>query len=281
MGCNCDCDTTDQEKTVVSQKYLNEIVNVDGIHGMSMLEDKSIDMVLCDLPYGTTQNKWDVIIPFDQLWKEYTRIIKDNGAIVLTAAQPFTSLLISSNLSMFRYSLVWDKKNTTGFLNANRMPLRRHEDIVVFYKKLPVYNPQKTDRGSPRKKGGAGRTNRGCYGEYKDTDTFNNSYYPTSIIEISNADKTKIQHPTQKPVGLFEYLIKTYSNPGDIVLDNCIGSGTTAIAAINTGRSFIGFEIEAAYCQIANERISCTNASVPDLANSVHDTRSIGLSNAI
>jgi site-specific DNA-methyltransferase (adenine-specific) len=236
---------------------INHIYNEDCLEGMKKIKDKSVDMILCDLPYGTTQNKWDSIIPLDRLWEQYERVIKDNGAIVLTAAQPFTSHLISSNLKLFKYSLVWDKKNTTGFLNAKRMPLRRHEDIVIFYKKKPTYNTQMEIRGKERKKGGANRTNRGCYGDYGNTDTFNNEYYPTSIIEISNADKKNIIHPTQKPVEMFEYLIRTYTEPGAVVLDNCMGSGTTAVACIQLGRNFVGFEndTEHGYYETAMQRI--------------------------
>lgn len=234
---------------------LNQIFNEDCLEGMKRIPDKSVDMILCDLPYGTTQNKWDAIIPFEPLWEQYERIIKDNGAMVFTAAQPFTSFLVTSNPKLFRYSLVWDKKNTTGFLNAKRMPLRRHEDVLVFYKKLPVYNPQMVTKGKPRKKGGADRTNRGCYGDYGNTNTFNNTYYPTSILEISNADKTEIVHATQKPIELFEWLINTYSVPGDVVLDNCMGSGTAAIACMMTKRNFIGFELDKPNFDIAQKRI--------------------------
>ena len=237
---------------------LNKIYNEDCLLGMSKIKDKSIDMILCDLPYGVTKNKWDSVIPLDKLWMEYKRIIKDNGAIVLTAQQPFTTSLINSNAENFRYTLVWDKVGTTGFQNAKKMPLRQHEDILVFYKFLPTYNPQMTVRGKPRKKGGS-KTDNGCYGELRSTESFNNTYYPTSIISISNAVKIGKLHPTQKPVELFEYLIRTYTNEGDTVLDNCIGSGTTAVAAINTNRKYIGFENDTTYCDIANQRIRDIN----------------------
>jgi site-specific DNA-methyltransferase (adenine-specific) len=236
---------------------LNRIYQRDCLSdgGMALIPDKSIDMILCDLPYGTTRNKWDSIISFDKLWSQYERIIKDNGAIVLTSAQPFTSELAVSNRKLFRYSLVWDKKMSSGFLNAKRMPLRRHEDILIFYKKPPVYNPQMEIRGEPRKKGGYVGGNKGCYGEHAEKISFNNEYYPTSILEFSNANQKDKLHPTQKPIDLFEYLIRTYTNEGDIVLDNCMGSGTTAVAALNTNRKFIGFETEPAYIEIANKRI--------------------------
>jgi len=281
---------------------INKIYNEDCLIGMEKIKDKSIDMILCDLPYGTTQNKWDCIIPlnnyievqiknkivcmtqenykiycFDNgisldkfklnwkqqskkgLWAQYKRIIKDNGAIILTSAQPFTSQLIQSNKTMFKYSLVWDKKNTTGFLNAKKQPLRRHEDICVFYKKPPVYNPKMQERGKARAKGGKNRVNRGCYGDYSDTNTFNNLYYPTSILEISNANKKNIIHPTQKPEELFQYLIETYSNKGEIILDNCMGSGTTAIASLLSARNYIGFELNKDYFNKSIERINCVN----------------------
>lgn len=243
------------DKNIFPDHLRNKIFNEDCLEGMKRIPDRSVDMILCDLPYGTTQCKWDSVIPFDPLWEQYNRIIKNNGAMVFTAAQPFTSFLIASNVKQFRYSLVWDKKNTTGFLNAKRMPLRRHEDIAVFYKQLPTYNPQMTTKGKPRKKGGADRTNRGCYGDYGNSNTFNNTYYPTSVLEISNSDKTKIIHPTQKPVELFEYLIETYTNPGAIVMDNCMGSGTTAIACLSSGRDFVGFELLKPYYESAIQRI--------------------------
>ncbi len=213
---------------------------------MAMIADKSIDMILCDLPYGTTQCKWDTIIPFDALWLQYERIIKDNGAIVLTAAEPFTSLLISSNLKMFKYDWIWHKTHPKGHLNAKKMPMRGHEHVCVFYKKPPTYNPQMTT-GHKRKvahtkyvKSSDGVQVYGA--ENRDTTYDSTERYPTSIQTFSNGDLTKVIHPTQKPVPLFEYMIKTYTNPGDLVLDNCAGSGTTAIACENTGRDWICFE---------------------------------------
>jgi site-specific DNA-methyltransferase (adenine-specific) len=237
---------------------LNRIYNEDCLEGMKRIPDKSIDMILCDLPYGTTQNRWDSVIPFEPLWGQYKRIIKANGAIVLTATQPFTTALINSNQNEFRYLMVWNKKNTTGFLNARRQPLRQHEDILVFYRRQPTYNPQMVTRGTPRNKGSYNKrkgNGDGCYGRFENQKSKNNTYYPTSIIEFSNAHQSAKVHPTQKPVELFEYLIKTYTNEGETVLDNCMGSGTTAIACINTGRNFIGFELDKHYCEIANERI--------------------------
>jgi site-specific DNA-methyltransferase (adenine-specific) len=230
---------------------------MDCLEGMKKIPDKSIDMILCDLPYGTTACKWDAIIPFEPLWEQYERVIKDNGAIVLTASQPFTTDLINSNRKIFRYDLKWDKVSTTGFLNARRMPLRRHEDVLVFYKKPPRYNPEMEVRGRVRNKGSYNkREGNGdmCYGKFQNIESKNNTYYPTSIIAISNAIQAK-DHPTQKPVALFEYLIKTYTNEGETVLDNCMGSGTTAIACINTNRNYIGFEKEEKYYNIILDRI--------------------------
>lgn len=248
---------------------LNTIYNEDciGEKGMCLIQDKSIDMILCDLPYGTTQNKWDVVIDPVKMWAQYERVIKDNGAIVLTAAQPFTSILVMSNPKLFRYDLVWDKSSVSGFLNASKMPLRTHEDILIFYKKLPKYNPIKTIAKTNRVRStGIHRTTEN-YGNYKpiryEPDGF---AYPKSILNITNyngvafgvnvhADKKT--HPTQKPVDLFRYLIKTYSNEGDTVLDNCMGSGTTAIACMMENRNFIGFENdkEHGYYAAAMKRI--------------------------
>jgi len=233
---------------------LNKIYNMDCLEGMKYIDDKSIDMILCDLPYGTTKCKWDTVIPFEPLWEQYERVIKDSGAIILTASQPFTSALVMSNPKLFKYDLVWDKKNPTGHLNAKIMPLRRHESVLVFGKGKVVYNPQMR-QGKKRWKGGFSETNRGCYGEHKATRSYNDTYYPTSVIEINNANQKAKEHPTQKPVELFEYLIKTYTNEGETVLDNCMGSGTTAIACINTNRNYIGFEIDPDYYEAALERI--------------------------
>jgi len=218
------------------------------------IEDGSIDMVLCDLPYGTTACKWDTPLPLDKLWTEYERVIKDNGAIVLTASQPFTSALVMSNPKLFRYDMSWNKRAVTGFLNANRMPLRAHEDILLFYKKLPVYNPQKTP-GKPYIKNLRGQAEH--YGKFDPHTPTNLSgdRYPTSVLTIHNGNRSEKIHPTQKPVALFEYLIKTYTNLGDLVLDNCAGSGTTGVACENTGRNSILMEKEPEYCQIIRERL--------------------------
>jgi site-specific DNA-methyltransferase (adenine-specific) len=224
---------------------------MDCIEGMKLIPDKSVDMILCDLPYGTTQNRWDSIIPFELLWEQYKRIIKPNAAIVLTSMQPFTTDLIQSNRKMFRYSLVWSKSQVTGFLNAKKQPLRSHEDILVFYQKQPTYNPKMTQGKKVLKTTGKGSMN---YEKFTYKPHYSEWYYPKSIIEIPQ-QRVKGGHPTQKPVALFEYLIKTYTNEGETVLDNCMGSGTTAVACINTNRNYIGFELSEEYCKIAEERI--------------------------
>ena len=232
----------------------------DCLQIMPTLAPASIDLILCDLPYGTTACKWDSIIPLDALWREYAKLAR--GAIVLTAAQPFTSALVMSNLSLFRYSLVWDKVNKyTGALNSKKMPLRRHEDICVFYKKLPTYNPQwrKGKAFQNTRTGGHGEHTQ--YGKRPFEKRFHSNdgehHNPCSIIEIPSKLNLEMgQHPTQKPVALMEYLIKTYTNPGDTVLDNCMGSGTTGVACVNTGREFIGIEQDPNYFQIASTRIA-------------------------
>lgn len=235
-----------------------ELIQGDCLEKMKGIPAGSVDMVLTDPPYGITQCKWDSMIPLEQMWEQLKRIIKPNGAIVITASQPFTTSLIASNMKMFKYCWVWNKKARRGFLNAKKQPLRCVEDIVVFYGKQATYNPIMTVRGKPKNKGSYGKP-RGSdnYGSFNDDrPVFNNVYYPTNIIEISNARNKGKQHPTQKPVALMEYLIKTYTNEGETVLDFTMGSGTTGVAAVNTGRKFIGIELDADYFQVAQERIS-------------------------
>ena len=240
---------------------------MDCIEGMKLLDDKSIDMILCDLPYGTTACKWDTIIPFDVLWEQYERLIKPNGAIVLTASQPFTSLLITSNLKMFKYTWVWDKVTPVGHTVAKLRPMQQHEDICVFSngatangsKRLMEYHPQglvpygKTLDGSRKQKDNQqNQYRRESHKQY--VQEFTN--YPKSIITF-NKEASKVSvHPTQKPVALGEYLVRTYTNEGDLVLDNCTGSGSFLVAAKNTGRSYLGFELEEKYYDIAKERLS-------------------------
>ncbi len=232
-----------------------KLLQGDCLELMKDIPDKSIDMILCDLPYGTTACKWDTIIPFEPLWKQYNRIIKDNGAIVLTATQPFTSALVMSNPKMFKYSWIWDKVKPSGFQVAKYRPMMRQEDVLVFGKGRINYNPIMTRREKVK-------TSR-VYSSsdsnpLKNNDCKNRTYthkYPQSILTFSNASQKGKVHPTQKPVALLEYLIKTYTNEGEIVLDNCMGSGTTGVACINTNRNFIGIELDPEYFKIAEKRI--------------------------
>jgi len=233
----------------------------DCISLMNDIEDCSIDLILCDLPFQKTKNEWDKTIPFEKLWNQYNRIIKENGAIILFGQGSFYIDLVNSNRENFRYDLVWDKKMTTGFLNSNRQPLRKHEQIAVFYKKQPTYNPIFTE-GQPLH--GKGKN-------YKTADIKNNNYgkfnmlddyrkgttqkYPTSIISIQKVHPSKTIHPTEKPVELMQYLIETYTKPGEIVLDNCMGSGTVGIACLNSNRNFVGIEINENYYNLASNRI--------------------------
>ena len=234
---------------------LNKIYNEECLEGMKRIPDKSVDMILCDLPYGTTACKWDTIIPFEPLWEQYERVIKDNGAIVLTASQPFTSALVMSNPKMFRYEWIWLKTRASNFQNARRMPMKRHENVCVFYKKLPTYNLELRELDTPII---SSRKNKS--GEILGKITDNGDYYQKetgfnfSDIRYSNPNNGNV-HPTQKPNDLFEFLIRTYTNENETILDNCIGSGTTAIACINTNRNFIGFELDENYHTVANERI--------------------------
>lgn len=236
-----------------------ELWQGDCLELMDNIPDKSVDAIITDLPYQQTQrNKWDVMIPFEPLWKQYKRIIKDNGTIILFANGMFTADLMISNKSMWRYNLIWEKTQPTGFLNAKRMPLRNHEDICVFYKKLPTYNPQMTT-GHKRKVSKAEHKvnckNTTDYGEYGLTTYDSTERYPKSVWKFAKDVQKSALHPTQKPVALVEELIKTYTNPGNVVLDSCMGSGTTGLAAKNLGRKFIGIELDEKYFEIAKERI--------------------------
>lgn len=237
----------------------------DCLEVMKDIPDKSIDMILCDLPYGVTaKNKWDTIIPYNLLWEQYHRIIKDNGAIVLFGQDKFTAETMLSNKKYHRYNLIWKKVLPSGFLNANRMPLREHEDIMIFYKKLPTYNPQKV-KGKPcHKKGKAagqmvdGLMQNNNYGNFKCVDTKGDMKFPTSILEFSKPHPSTAVHPTQKPTELLKWLIKTYTNEGETVLDNCMGSGSTAVSCLETNRIFIGIEKDDKYFYIAKNRIENT-----------------------
>ena len=255
---------------------LNKIYNMDCLEGMKRIPDESIDLILCDLPYGTTQNKWDSIIPFNKLWEQYERIIKDNGAIVLTGKQPFTSMTIMSNPKLYKYNLVWRKNLKTGNLNARKMPMGAYEDIMVFYNKPPTYNPQKIPRTFQVPAGNKLNSKTTNYGKQREEyiDRQSDWLMPDDVIDYEDGysldalelgnemlyikcvhNSSGKLHPTQKPVELFEWLIKTYTNKGETVLDNCIGTGTTAIACMNTNRNYIGFELNKEYFDIAEKRI--------------------------
>lgn len=236
------------------QKYINQILEDDCLNVMPNIPDSSIDMILCDLPYGTTQNKWDSVIDLQKLWSEYTRIIKDDGVIVLTSQGVFTARLILSNEEWFKYKIVWIKSKSTNFLNAKKQPLRKHEDICIFYKQQPTYNPQMS-QGESYDKGIRKDQYTGSYGDFKPKHVKSNGMrYPNDVVSMEEQpiedyvyfktaeSEGKVYHPTQKPVELGRYLIRTYTNPGDIVLDNACGSGSFLIAAALEGRSFIGIE---------------------------------------
>jgi len=231
-----------------------QLIHGDCLEEMKNIPDKSIDMILCDLPYGTTACKWDTIIPLEPLWEQYKRIIKDNGAIVLTASQPFTSALVMSNIKMFKYEWVWNKNRGTGIFNAKKSPLKSHENVLVFYKKQPIYNPQFTE-GKPYTAKQGKQSDAFGLNTGKEIITINDGKrYPLSSMYFISTNGRNV-HPTQKPVALFEYLIKTYTNEGDLVLDNCAGSGTTGVACKNLNRNFIGIELDKDYFEIAKKRI--------------------------
>lgn len=241
--------------------YDINLIHGDCLEYFHLIEDKSVDMILCDLPYGTTSCKWDTVIPFEPLWKEYERLIKPNGAIVLTASQPFTSALVMSNLKLFKYEWIWVKDKPNNFATANKIPMKYHENILVFYKRQPLYNKQleKRDGGGKRYKYAVNYENQQSEHltlkngtKYFDIETKN----PSTVQKFSTGRRQDLIHPTQKPVTLIEYLIKTYTNKGDFVLDNCMGSGTTGVACLNTGRKFLGIEIEGEYYDKAVERIN-------------------------
>lgn len=226
---------------------LNDIVNNifegDCLQIMKMFPDRCIDMVLCDLPYGTTQNKWDSVIPLDELWAEYKRIVKDNGAIVLTSQGLFTAQLMLSNPKQFKYKWIWEKSKPTNFLNAKKQPLRKYEDVCVFYKKQPTYNPQMID-GEPYDKGVRKNQLSGSYGDFHPVHVHSDGKrYPTDVIYFKTAESEgEVIHPTQKPVELGRYFVRTYTNPGDLVLDNTFGSGSFLLSALMEGRNFVGIE---------------------------------------
>ena len=262
------------------QKYVNKVIQGDCLEVMKDMPENSVDMVLCDLPYGTTQNKWDSIIDFDELWKSYDRVVKKDGAIVLTSQGIFTAKLILSNEKDFKYKIVWIKSKSTNFLNAKKQPLRKHEDICVFYKKPPNYSPQMTN-GKEYDKGIRKDQYTGSYGKFKPKHVKSNGErFPTDVITFAEQEKDdfvytktaesegKVFHPTQKPIELGRYLIKTFSKPGDVILDNACGSGSFLLSAILENRKFIGIEKnvdvllhkvkKTDYIKICSERIEET-----------------------
>lgn len=246
---------------MLASKEKIQLFKGDCLEVMKDISDGSVDMILCDLPYGTTQNKWDSVIPLDKLWDEYKRILKTNGVVVLTSQGIFTAKLILSNEKWFKYKLVWEKSKATNFLNAKKQPLRKHEDICVFYNKQPKYNPQMTE-GEPYDKGVRKNQLTGSYGDFKPVRVRSEGMrYPTDIIYFKTAESEgKVYHPTQKPVKLLEYLIKTYSNEGETVLDSTMGSGSTGEACLNTERNFIGIEQDEKYFEIAYNRLNRVDA---------------------
>ena len=239
-----------------------KLIHGDCLEEMKNIPDKSIDMILCDLPYGTTQNKWDSIIPLEPLWEQYKRIIKDNGAIVLFAQTPFDKVLGASNLKMLKYEWIWNKISPTGHLNAKRMPMKKTENILVFYKKLPTYNPQGLEYCPRIKKRSSKSVGSSNYGKHNDENFSEYKGYPTNLLEFMRESGF---HPTQKPVPLLEYLIKTYTNEGEIILDNTMGSGSTGVACINTNRKFIGIELEEKYFNMAKNRIEEAQNNIKEI----------------
>lgn len=236
----------------INEIYLGDCLELMPKH----LEDKSVDMIFCDLPYGTTQNKWDSVIPLDKLWSEYERVIKDNGAIVLFAAQPFTSALIMSNPKLFKYDWTWQKPKGTAHLNAKKQPMRDKEDICVFYKKQCTYNPQMTE-GEPYKEKSGWKGTEGYEGYGVDKRIGNDNKgvrYPKQVQQFGVVERNTL-HPTQKPLSLIEYMIKTYTNKGDLILDSTCGSGTTGLGAKNLNRNFIMMEQDPKYYEIACKRV--------------------------
>lgn len=234
------------------------LIHGDCLEQMKNIPEGSVDLILCDLPYGTTACKWDNIIPFDPLWEQYKRVIKKNGAIVLFGSGMFTASLMCSNKKMWKYNLIWEKTTPTGFLNAKIMPLRSHEDICVFCEGKTTYNPQKT-YGHKRKVSTADHK-RNCiatedYGKHGFVSYDSTERYPKSVLTFKTDRQKCALHPTQKPVALLEYLIRTYSNEGETVLDNCMGSGSTGVACVNTGRNFIGIELDQKYFETSKNRI--------------------------
>ena len=267
-----------------SDALQNCLIEGDCLEVMSRFRDASVDLILCDLPYGTTQNPWDSVIPLDLLWEQYKRILKPNGAVVLTSQGLFTAKLILSNPDEFKYKLVWMKSKSTNFLNAKKQPLRRHEDVCVFYKRQPTYNPQ-MQPGEPYDKGIRKNQLSGSYGDFSPVHVKSDGErYPTDVVYFKTAESEgKVQHPTQKPVSLGRYLIRTYSKPGDVILDNAFGSGSFLVAAALEKRHYIGIELnkdslafkkqESDWMQVASLRLAAVD-SIPRiiLAGELNET---------
>lgn len=260
----------------MAEEMLVKICQGDCLEVMREIPDGSVDMVLCDLPYGTTACKWDTVIPFEPLWAHYKRIIKENGAIVLFGAEPFSSALRMSNIKQYKYDWLWEKERPTNFANAKKMPLRNIENISVFYRKPPTYNPQgiiRIDRVIKNSRNVGGETMRENIERSAGKGTLRSgseyvqhfTKYPKQLLRYAH-DKSKL-HPTQKPVPLLEYLIKTYTNEGETVLDNCMGSGSTGVACVNTNRNFIGIELDDKYFDIAKKRIQHEQSCAPYAEN--------------
>lgn len=235
---------------------MNDIYHIDCLcGGLQSIPDNSVDMVLTDPPFGTTQNKWDSVVDMNLFWKEIKRVTKENSAILLFSQMPFTATVVMSNPKMFRYEWIVEKNNPTGFLNARRMPLKAHENVLVFYNKLPAYHPQMT-HGKPYTRGQSGHSSNYNYFEHEAKKSYSGERFPRDVLKVQwRTSFSRTYHPTQKPVSLCEYFIKTYSNKGDIILDPFIGSGTTAVAAINTERKYIGFEKDDKYFEVAKNRL--------------------------
>lgn len=274
MGCTIEMTWGEEWTSAELKRVLNSLIEDDCLSCMNMIPDKSVDMILCDLPYGITQNAWDCFIPLDLLWAQYRRIIKPSGAIVLTSQGVFTAKLILSNPELFKYKWVWEKSKPTNFLNAKRQPLRKHEDICVFYSKQPTYNPQMR-KGEPYDKGVRKNQLSGSYGDFLPAHVHSDGRrYPTDVVYVKTAESEgEVWHPTQKPVELGRYLIRTYTNPGDVVLDNAFGSGSFLVAALLEGRNFIGIEknedvalfkkYDVDYIEIAKKRLKRAWNSMP------------------
>ena len=249
-----------EELKTVGQVAPNTIINADCLEAMKYIANKSIDCIICDLPYGITACKWDTVIPFEPLWEQYKRIIKPRGAIALFGSQPFASALVMSNPKWFKYEWIWEKSISSGFLNANRKPLKIHENILIFYKQTPSYSPQMT-QGKPYVKHQS--SNRAAaYNKFRACILVNHGQrFPNTIIKVKNGNN-KSSHPTQKPVALIEYLVKTYTLKGELILDNTAGSGTLAIAAINTERNYICIEKDEHYFEVMRNRIERHDPSI-------------------